>query len=83
MFHKDNKSELFTPGFILVLHTFGRDLKWNPVVMKGNRIIFGIILINTGSGNDWPSEIAANVFDNLPGVAAPVLSLSFTLLAGT
>lgn len=40
------------------------------VVMKGNRIIFGIILINTGSGNDWPSKIAANVFDNLPGVAA-------------
>lgn len=30
LFHKDNKSELFTPGFILVLHTFGRDLKWNP-----------------------------------------------------
>ena len=30
MFHKDNKTECFTPGFILVLHTFGRDLKWNP-----------------------------------------------------
>ena len=30
MFHKDNQSELFTPGFICVLHTFGRDLKWNP-----------------------------------------------------
>lgn len=30
MFHKDNKTELFTPGFICVLHTFGRDLKWNP-----------------------------------------------------
>lgn len=30
MFHKMNKSELFTPGFICVLHTFGRDLKWNP-----------------------------------------------------
>jgi len=30
MFHKINKSELFTPGFICVLHTFGRDLKWNP-----------------------------------------------------
>ena len=28
MFHKDNKTEKFTPGFILVLHTFGRDLKW-------------------------------------------------------
>ena len=30
LFHKDNKTECFTPGFILVLHTFGRDLKWNP-----------------------------------------------------
>ena len=30
MFHKSNKSKLFTPGFISVLHTFGRDLKWNP-----------------------------------------------------
>ena len=30
MFHNQNKAELFTPGFILVLHTFGRDLKWNP-----------------------------------------------------
>ncbi len=30
MFHQINKSELFTPGFICVLHTFGRDLKWNP-----------------------------------------------------
>ena len=30
MFIKDNKSECFTPGFICVLHTFGRDLKWNP-----------------------------------------------------
>ncbi|MGF6366447.1 hypothetical protein M2454_002294 [Aequitasia blattaphilus] len=30
MFHNINKSQLFTPGFICVLHTFGRDLKWNP-----------------------------------------------------
>lgn len=30
LFHKDNKTQLFTPGFICVLHTFGRDLKWNP-----------------------------------------------------
>lgn len=30
LFHQDNKAERFTPGFILVLHTFGRDLKWNP-----------------------------------------------------
>ena len=25
-----NKSKNFTPGYIMVLHTFGRDLKWNP-----------------------------------------------------
>ena len=30
MFYKMNKAENFTPGFICVLHTFGRDLKWNP-----------------------------------------------------
>ena len=30
MFIKMNKSKNFTPGFIMVLHTFGRDLKWNP-----------------------------------------------------
>lgn len=30
MFQKDNKSESFTPGVVCVLHTFGRDLKWNP-----------------------------------------------------
>lgn len=30
MFHKENKSKNFTPGFVMVLHTFGRDLKWNP-----------------------------------------------------
>ena len=27
MFHRLNKTESFTPGFICVLHTFGRDLK--------------------------------------------------------
>lgn len=30
MFYKINNSELFTPGFICVLHTFGRPLNWNP-----------------------------------------------------
>jgi len=32
MFHKINKSQQFKPAFISVLHTFGRDLKWNPHV---------------------------------------------------
>lgn len=30
MFYKINKSKSFTPGFVAVLHTLGRDLKWNP-----------------------------------------------------
>ena len=30
MFYKINKSENFRPGFICVLHTFGRSLQWNP-----------------------------------------------------
>lgn len=29
-FSNQNKKEIFKPGFILTLHTFGRDLKWNP-----------------------------------------------------
>lgn len=30
MFHKINRWEQFTLGFICVLHTFGRSLQWNP-----------------------------------------------------
>lgn len=30
VFHNLSKSEDYIPGFIAVLHTFGRDLKWNP-----------------------------------------------------
>ena len=30
MFFSMNKSKNFTPGFIMVVITFGRDLKWNP-----------------------------------------------------
>ena len=30
MFHRLNKSKNFVPGFICVLHTFGRPLEWNP-----------------------------------------------------
>jgi len=29
-FYELNKSESFIPGFVSTLHTFGRDLKWNP-----------------------------------------------------
>lgn len=30
MFQKLNKSKNFVPGFVCVLHTFGRPLEWNP-----------------------------------------------------
>lgn len=30
MFFKIKKSKNFIPGYIMLLHTFGRDLKWNP-----------------------------------------------------
>ena len=43
MFHQRNKSENFTPGFICVLHTFGRDLKWNPHIH--------VLLSEGGAGN--------------------------------
>lgn len=29
-FYEMNKSQSFTPGIMCTLHTFGRDLKWNP-----------------------------------------------------
>ena len=46
-FAKQNKKENFKPGIILTLHTFGRDLKWNPHIhaiitegASGNNIIW-------------------------------------------
>lgn len=30
--YEQNKSENYTPGIVGVIHTFGRDLKWNPHV---------------------------------------------------
>jgi len=30
VFQKHGKSMFYTPGFVSVCHTFGRDLKWNP-----------------------------------------------------
>lgn len=30
LFHNLNKSKKFVPGFVCVLHTFGRPLEWNP-----------------------------------------------------
>jgi len=46
-FYSLNKSQNFKPGFICALHTFGRDLKWNPHIhmlisegASGNSIVW-------------------------------------------
>ncbi|HIX67100.1 MAG TPA: transposase [Candidatus Anaerostipes excrementavium] len=44
MFFKLNQTKNFTPGYIMVLHTFGRDLKWNPHIH--------CLLSEGGHGND-------------------------------
>ena len=46
MFFQMNKTENFTPGFICVLHTFGRDLKWNPHIH--------VLISEGGAGNITP-----------------------------
>lgn len=46
MFFKMNKTENFTPGLICVLHTFGRDLKWNPHIHA--------LISEGGAGNITP-----------------------------
>ena len=46
MFSKMNKTENFTPGLICVLHTFGRDLKWNPHIHA--------LISEGGAGNFTP-----------------------------
>ena len=49
-FYELNKSQNFTPGIMCTLHTFGRDLKWNPHIHMlcteggaGNTEVFRII----------------------------------------
>jgi len=42
-FHDLNKSESLKPGFVSTLHTFGRDIKWNPHIH--------ILLTEGASGN--------------------------------
>ena len=46
MFSKMNKTENFTPRLICVLHTFGRDLKWNPHIHA--------LISEGGAGNVTP-----------------------------
>lgn len=49
-FYELNKSQNFTPGIMCTLHTFGRDLKWNPHIHMlcteggaGNTEVFRVV----------------------------------------
>ena len=45
-FYEQNHKENYTPGFISTLHTFGRDLKWNPHIH--------VLITEGASGNFTP-----------------------------
>ncbi|MBN7574737.1 transposase, partial [Clostridium beijerinckii] len=42
-----NKSEEFAPGIVTVIHTFGRDLKWNP------HVHMMVTEDGTGNNTEW------------------------------
>ena len=48
MLSKMNKTEDLTPGLSCVLHTFGRDLKWNPHIHS--------LISEGGAGNITPGR---------------------------
>lgn len=49
MFSKMNKSENFTTGIVCVLHSYGRNLKWNPHIHA--------LISEGGAGNHTPWRI--------------------------
>ena len=69
-FYSLNKSQYFKPGIICALHTFGRDLKWNPHIhmlisegASGNSIVwkdfhhFPYLMLR----KKWQSTLLANL----------------------
>lgn len=61
IFQDMNKKEKFTPGFICVLHTSGRDLKWNPHIHA--------LISESGADNftPWRPVIATSRIDKYDG----------------
>lgn len=57
MFKKLSKSENFVPGFVCVLHTFGRSLQWNPHIH--------VLLSEGATGNFTPWRIVKHFNFNL------------------
>lgn len=79
-FHELNKSQDFKPGIMCTLHTFGRDLKWNPHIhmlctegCSGNIEVFRIIKhINFKALRyRWQKLILDYLSQNLPPFEIP------------
>ena len=74
MFYKQNKSMNFTPGFIMVLHTFGRDLKWNPnsdhLLKKSNLCV----IVNTGKASMFMPSPTGAIHVPLSNILAVILA---------
>lgn len=73
--HKLNRSEEFTPGIVTVIHTFGRDLKWNPHVH--------MIVTEGGAGNktEW-RHIRHFAYESLRKRWQKVLLDEITMISG-
>lgn len=79
-FYELNKSQNFTPGIMCTLHTFGRDLKWNPHIHMlcteggaGNTEIFRIVKhINFKALRfRWQKLLLDYLQNNLPTIELP------------
>lgn len=74
-FHEMNKSQNFTPGIMCTLHTFGRDLKWNPHIHMlcseggaGNIEIFRKVphISFKALRSRWQKLLLSYLYKNLP-----------------
>lgn len=79
-FYELNKSQHFTPGIMCTLHTFGRDLKWNPHIHMlcteggaGNIEVFRLVRhINFKALRfRWQKLILDYLGENLPSYEIP------------
>ncbi|MBR0426654.1 MAG: transposase [Clostridia bacterium] len=79
-FYEINKSQNFTPGIMCTLHTFGRDLKWNPHIHMlcteggvGNTEVFRIVKhINFKALRfRWQKLLLDYLSQNLPSCELP------------
>lgn len=88
-FYSLNKSQNFKPGIICALHTFGRDLKWNPHIhmlisegASGNSIVwkefhhFPYLMLR----KKWQTTLLANLEKFLASLILNLSKILFILI---